>query len=520
MRPGLQAGLFLTLLACYTLSGSREELWGDPKASYRVAEHFVTDGEIDIGYGWPIHSPPAADGKYYAPYGALTSLVQYPVALVQEYIRDHHKGIQYLSFPLLTHLASALCGAGVCLLFFRLCRRRFGLAALPASLATVVLGLATMLFPYARDPFSETLQTLCFTGFFYVLLGILQGDERPRGDPLMLGLWAGLLVNAKSIYALSLIGAAALLVWSLRGDLRRLLRVAALGALGFVPFVAIFVAYNYVRWGTLTEVGLSTNAPLFTQRIIWGLFGFLFSTGKSVFLYSPPLLVALFGMRRFIREHRMAAIAAAVTVLPVILVYTKYALWNGDQAWGPRYLVFLHPLAMVPFAMLIAGGMRRPARWAAVALVIAGFAVQLIGCAIWRGVFFRISRDVTNHWLGEPDPAGSVVQPCMACFEHTYPTVWLPPMNPIDGNLWIVRHILFDDSWEEAAKDAPWRQYTTLNNFGVKPIYDRIRIDWWPILFLKDHESWGRTGWPLFILEILGLGGGAWLWARSVRRLQ
>ena len=55
VRPGLQAGLFLTFLACYTLSGSKEELWGDPKASYRVAEHFVTDGDIDIGYGLPIH---------------------------------------------------------------------------------------------------------------------------------------------------------------------------------------------------------------------------------------------------------------------------------------------------------------------------------------------------------------------------------------------------------------------------------------------------------------------------------
>ena len=43
----------------------------------------------------------------------------------------------------------------------------------------------------------------------------------------------------------------------------------------------------------------------------------------------------------------------ALTALPVVLLYSRLLFWAGDYAWGPRYLVFLAPLLLLPAALLL-----------------------------------------------------------------------------------------------------------------------------------------------------------------------
>ena len=509
----LQCGLFLAMLGFYLFTGSREEVWGDPKAVYKVAQRWVNDDKLDIGYAWPLGARPAPDGKFYSPYPVLPSIVDYPAARLEKKVKREWKPGLALTDPLGIHVASAICGALTCLLFFRICRR-LGVSVPVAGGSTLVLGVATMIWPYARDPFSEMLQTACFTGFAGSLLAV--ADSPRRLHAVALGAWAGLLINTKQIYAVALLGAAVFLVVLLRKDLRRLAWTALLGAAAFAPFVWLAVSYNLMRLGTVVDTAAASNAPLFTERVFYGLLGFLASPGKSVFLYSPPLLAALFGVPRLWREHRVAAIALACAAVPVVLVYAKHVMWNGDQAWGPRYLVFLHPVAMVPFALLVQAGLRRWQKLAVGLLVAGGLAVQILGSVFWRGHWIGMARTVNEIWLGRANVSASVQEPCMACFEHHYGTVWLPPFQAIEGHFWLLRHIIAGDDYAAADEDAPWRRYTNLR-FDLAGPYDRVRIDWWALLWMKDHPELAGAGRIVLGAELALLAAGAFLWARRAR---
>lgn len=506
-RPRL--GIFVAFFAFYLLTESREALWADSKAAYLVAEHFVAHGKIDISYGWPPGQPPARDGKYYSVYPILPSLVQVPAAWFQWLIKRAWPGAAAFTFPLATHASCAALAALACALFFGLCRK-LGVSPLASSLTTLALGAGSLLWPYAHDPFSEALQTVCFTGLF---AEIIETEER-RHRGLALGVWAGLLLNAKLIFALALPGAAIYLLARLWGDWRRVRTIALFGLVGLAPFVALSLAYSYARWGSFVDVSVAANQASFGENALFGLWGFTASLGRSIFRYSPPLVVSLLGLPRLWRTHRRVAVAALLTTGPIVYVYCKYAMWPGDHAWGPRYLLFLHPLALIPAALvldaLIARGLR-PVHKAALGLVLAaGIAVQILGVVLWRGNWIRISHDVAQSWLGKPR------RTIEGGIEDFYMRVWMPAFDPMAGHLWLLRHVWSDDPAEIAQRDGPWRRYTALN-LPLGNFYRNVRIDWWPFLWTKDFPQYRVQGLILLGTELALLAAGAAMWIVPLR---
>ena len=504
-----RAAIFFACFGFFLVTNSREVLWADSKSAYLVAEHLVRNQRIDIGYAWPEGVPRGRNGKFYSVYPALTSAVHLPGAALQELVRRAWPKAGGFAHPITGHLSCAALAALACVLFFGLCRK-LGVSAGVASAATVALATATLLWPYAHDPFSEALQAACFTGFFAALLDT--AERRARG--FALGAWAGLLVNAKLILVLALPGAAVYLAARLWGDWRRLGRVVASAALAFAPFLALVLAYSYARTGSFVETAVTANENLFKENAIFGLWGFFASLGKSVFRYSPPLLVSLAALPLFWRRHRAVAIALLVTAGPILLAYGKYSMWPGDHAWGPRYLVFLHPLLLLPATLLVQDLVRQGLRrWHKIALGLVfacGVAAQCLGIVFWRGHWIRISYEVDRAWLGKPTTNN------LDGFEWYYLRAWLPPFDPLEGHLWMLRHVVTGDSAEIAEADAPWRRYTK-GRYLPAPVYDGIKVDWWPLLFIKDHPAYRWAGGLLLGAEVLLLGAGAWLWLRALR---
>src|SRR5262249_24997175 len=105
-RP-VRKWIFLAFLAFYLVGGSRAVLWADSKAAYRVAEHLLAAGKIDIGYPWPEGAPAGRDGKFYSVYPILPSLVQVPAAATQSLVRRISPAAAKFSFPLLSHVSCA-----------------------------------------------------------------------------------------------------------------------------------------------------------------------------------------------------------------------------------------------------------------------------------------------------------------------------------------------------------------------------------------------------------------------------
>ncbi len=509
-----RVALFIAAFLLYLVSTSREDTWADARPLWDVAESIVYHGRVNISTRWPPDLPLGADGKIYAASPLLPSLVQIPgAALKRALTRLFPEGAGDAK-PLFARLAPAALAALTCVMFFGLAER-LGASVLASAIGTLMLALGTTLWVYARSPYSEALQAFCFTGFFGQLW---RSSEQPtRRHALLLGLWAGLLVSAKYNYALMVPGAGLFLLWTLRSRWRDLARVAAYASVALAPFLMAILVYNQVRWGApLTSGYRVMSVPIFQGKIVFGLWGLFLSPGKSVFLYSPPLLLLLPAVGVVWRRRPTLAWAIIATTVPSILLFAALPYWAGDYAWGPRYLVFAVPVLLLPVCLWIDEALALPAGWdqrtkltAMGVLFLLGLGVQGLGNAFHWDHWIRLAKDARAEWLGTANISG-VYTPmsdsrsernCGACFEDMHPIQWLPPFAPIPGHWWLLRHVAQQHDAVTAEADGPWRRYTRLR-INITAAYGRARFDWW---FLDYPGNKRAVGLGLLTMMIFGL---------------
>jgi len=511
--------IFVATFSLYLLSSGRDRAWGDANGMWDVANHMV-DGSIDTKVRWPDDIPPGSDGKYYgiAPIG--TSIVHVPgaaVAKLGHWISPRHDA---LVLPLAVHLAPALLGALACVVFFGLLRD-LGIRVRTASLCTAILACSTTTWVYARMPYSEILQLACFLGLFRSVLRV--ANDPTRREALWLGVWAGCLFNAKYVFASAILGGLVVIAWSLRRQRPALVRVAKWAAVTGVPLAVVALAYNHARWGSVLKTGYEPYLEMyFGGSLFDGMWGMLLSPNKSVFLYSPVLVLAVLALPRAARSVPRLGFAMLATIAPVFLIYCTYRSWSGEWAWGPRFFVWAVPVLLIPLAWWVDAAVSRWRKGILGAVVALGIVVQLLGSALYWDHFIRISIDAKNQWLGQPNRKGSYIPDrnrgfCDSCFEDTYQLLWTPTFQPIRGHWWLVRSIASGETAMQAQADAPWRHYTTLE-LNLASSYDRARIDWWGLLWMKDATHTWIAGLLIMILLVGGLASGIWMWIRIHRR--
>jgi len=519
-KPAL--AIFIAVFGFYMLTSSREPAWGDAHPMWEVAEGLVDGGRIDIKTRWPDDIPLGRNNKIYgiAPIGpALMHVPGAAIAAVSHrFVRDDDTLVR----PLATHLGPSALGALAAVLFFLLLGD-LGIRLRTASTCTAILAFATTTWVYAHYPYSEILQLTCFLGMFRATLRTC--NEPTRREALWFGAWAGMLVDAKYVFALAVVGAAVMIGWTLRQRRDDLKRVALWAAVTGVPFLVLALVYNYARWGSVTATGYGPYLDAFFGGSIFdGAWGMLASPNKSALLYSPPLVLALLGTPAAFRAVPRLAFAIVALCVPTFLVYCTYRSWSGDYAWGPRFFVWMVPPLLVPIAWFIDHGsehLSRAKRAIAAAVIAAGICVQLLGVALYWDHFIRLAIDTKNQWLGQPNRSGSYIPArgrghCDSCFEDTYELMWTPAFQPIRGNWWLLKSLARGDDASEAQKTAPWRTYTSLD-VRLDEDYPRLRLDWWVMLWWRDAPQTETLGIALLIVMLGGTGFGAARWLRYHR---
>src|SRR5262249_13561901 len=127
--------------------------------------------------------------------------------------------------------------------------------------------------------------------------------------------------------------------------------------------------------------------------------GLLVSPGKSIFLYSPPIILGLISIKRLWRTAPQVGLSLAVTSLVLLMFLSKISFFGGDWCWGPRYLVILLPIWALAFPFLPSGKIYRVT---AVTLIAAGFVVQLMGLSLDAERFF-LEKNLPGHfWADQP----------------------------------------------------------------------------------------------------------------------
>jgi hypothetical protein len=320
----------------------------------------------------------------YTPGQALATMPWY--ALGQFGLR-HAPGVSadardlIIGFAMTMSCATFAAAAGA-LMFLIFCG--LGLGTTVSLVSALLVTLATPLFSYSGWYFSEPLACALLLGAVYVLFvntavpGISARNAAIAGA--MLGF--AVLVRPTHILLAGIILVAVLVRDGLAGA-----KPAIIAGLVLSVFVLGLLTYDQVLFGNAFAFGYPVsveagkNVTSFQTPLWRGMLGFLLSPGKSVFLFAPPILLAIAGLPRLWQRDRGIATIAGLS-LPVALgFFARYTQWEGGYCFGPRYLVPALLLFCLAVGPVLAGAGPRTG-WVAGGLFALGFAVQALGLAI------------------------------------------------------------------------------------------------------------------------------------------
>ena len=245
---------------------------------------------------------------------------------------------------------------------------------------------------------------------------------------------------------------------------------------GTLPALGVFAAAlclhglgNRSLYGSLLETGYGEEILRFTTPLGDGLFGLLFSPGRSIFLYAPVAAVGLLGLAR---ASRPAKILCAGAPLVLLFVVARWWSWEGGASWGPRHLLPVLPLLVAPAVLVSAGAVR--------AAFVAGAFINLPGVLVapgsWDGYAERLRPPAGASW-----PAAGPVR-----------VATIPALSPIVGHAWLAARNLagieLPKAWLEAGTSegdppptaaesvSPWLLRRAMGLPRLSPMIPRLLV--------------------------------------------
>jgi hypothetical protein len=424
-----KVGIYLLFLAVYLTGASGHFYSTDHVAVYLTTQSIVEDGDLSIR---PIlNTTKGRDGASFAGYGVGQSLLAVPLYVVgrtvdnvspprvRTYFEGYSRDTRSLpeggagTVPIFfVSLFNQLVAPLICVLVFMFLLE-LGFSTATSFFTTLVFGFGTAVFVAAHEFFQHPLETLLLLGTIYVLF-VNRANLRAR-HALLAGalLGFGLLTRIDLVIVAPAIGVYLvaitrnaqqagrvgqlpracgssidrLLAWSgLRPIDTRPLRNVCAFALPIALSTAIILALNYVKYENAFNFGVASsttasgaavpNTHFSLGQAVVGLYGYLVSPGRSVFLYSPPAILGFIGARRFYDLRRAESLLFGTIGCTYLVFYGSQDLWHGGWAWGPRYLLPTLPLIIISSAYALE---HRRTVLLALALGVAGFAVQVLG---------------------------------------------------------------------------------------------------------------------------------------------
>ena len=430
----LAVWLFATFQFFYLLTSTGRVRTADEYNTLYTTESVLLHGTTAVPQAVRLHNFYGrldVHGQPRAAYPPGQALICVPWYAIGQYVLARLPGVPHDppyndDTDLVVAFASCLSSATFAALtvtFFFLLLGGIGIPIRAALTATAMLGLATPLFAYSAWLFSEPLSAAIFTGTAWLLFGrdgapaperAAEGALSPASlkrcpDTKQLftrqlfprqllrqvftrqllrtaapaGLILGLstLVRPTNVISIAVF-AAAILVRDGKAGIKSALLFCAAAALGIV----LLLAHNTILFGSPFAFGYPAAAEnakrlnSFDTPILKGLYGFLLSPGKSVFLFAPPVLLAIAGLGKLWRCDRGLATLAILLPLANLFFFAKYSQWEGGYCVGPRYLV--PALVLLCLGLGPALAENRPGTKAlAAVLFLAGALVQVISIA-------------------------------------------------------------------------------------------------------------------------------------------
>jgi Dolichyl-phosphate-mannose-protein mannosyltransferase len=386
----LELGLFALVLGVGLLA-LRTDFGYDGQMMYKVTE------SLALRHSFQVQDPAWHANEPYAYFGLGVSLLLLPFYGLSSFLTGDGSRLIVLYGPLVTALTAWV--------LFRLLRE-LGASASRAVAIAFLFAFGTLAWHYSTTIFSEPLVALGMTAAIY-WLRVYQRDARRRWllasgvatAVTLLARWDSLLliVAPLAVYA----------VYQVVGTRRGRAMVAGLLTFG-APLAAVLAAnlwYDWLRYGgVFTFTTKNALEGSFTTPLWTGLYGLLLSPGAGLIIYVPVLLASAASLRGFYRQARPEALLLLSLLALRLLFYARWSSWDGRE-WGPRYLLPLLPVLLVPIICLPA---RRWIRFGAVALAAVGIGVELLGQLVpYDTIVWPTTAPLVVSTLQLHDAAGS-----------------------------------------------------------------------------------------------------------------
>jgi hypothetical protein len=347
-------------------------------------------------------------GYGYSKYGIGLSIVEIPFVMLGLVLRNWTHDAQTVALTI--SFTNTFVTATSCAVFYLLVRH-LGASLRRGVALTLLFGLCTLAWVYAKTDFSAPLETL--TLLVAVYSALRASESRRIGWLVVSGAALGCAVLTRPALlvaapALSLyVGTAGLLDTDKRWRFASLRtaqwwRTAVKQQLALWAPVALAIGVtlwlDLVRFGSVFDLGYGRTPgdSDFGGSIVTGLFGLLLSGNSGLIFYSTSVLLGLIGLRRFARLAPREALLIGVLVLCMLGLYGTYRYWAGLAAYGPRYIVPLIPFLLLPAVDAFPGAWDRPREhpWAIAimgALALAGFAEAALGVTVSFGAYSTLT---------------------------------------------------------------------------------------------------------------------------------
>ncbi len=273
-----------------------------------------------------------------------------------------------------------------------------------AAWCAFLFGAATVAWPYAttfyRDTLAMFLASLTFLGWSTAFKD--GARHRVLGGSLMaIGLVGGILAKNTVVALIPSFAIYGAILWY-RSDMPKVIRIRLLlgviAALVVVIVIAIalpstgpLARFSYAYYLDLLDHFLESIGP----ELALAFLGPFLSPAKSLLLFSPPLLLAILGIRRGLKAHPSFAVPAFSFVLWTALAQALFyrELWAGAAGWGLRYMLPAIPPLMVMAAPVVAQATRKQysvARIGLYVILLIGIVIQIAGAFVDWNVVYRV----------------------------------------------------------------------------------------------------------------------------------
>jgi len=286
-----------------------------------------------------------------------------------------------------------------------------------AVLAVVLVGLCSDWWYQSRGLYSEVA-----AGAFLIASLSFAVHDKPYGSSSALAI--SILFRPTNLLALPFWGKA---VW------RRNFKALASGAIIVTGGLAL-AAYNCARFGSPLNFGYPSGN--FSVPLLTGLYAMFLSPGRSLFVYSPALLLAIPGAWLFYQREKVLTVLCLILIVSYAMVVAAWGPLGWGLSWGMRLMTPIVPVLGFLAATVLERVWRN--KWISLAslfLAVIGLSIQVLA----------LLRDPTHVLIDRVSTGEIKYEDTIYSVRNSWPALqirMLPNWKPCDLDSYTLRHLL------------------------------------------------------------------------------